>query len=166
MARKLVASLTRFAEDAPLEARALFGRALLAALSELGIYPGDAFLVVHPDAMDPSQCELGPFQKDSETSRSAAIDNYPRAGTQRERVLNFVHAQLERGATRDELAVALELPLATICPRVWELIAGEWLRETHERRPTREGSEGFVLVTTPKVRLALDSQVELAANSG
>lgn len=170
MTRKLLATATRFVQDAPAEARALFAKALVAALDEVGVLPGEPFLVVHPDALDPAPAKLGPFARRSSTSRAAALENYPRAGTQRERILNEVHRcehdRPFRGATRDELAVSLELPLATVCPRVWELIKGGWLRETDMHRETREGQAAVVLVETGKVPLALAAMRELDANSG
>lgn len=120
MPRKLLTAVTRFAEGATREERALFARVLIAALDSIGVKPGEEFVIAHPDVFDPAPGDLGPFARDSETSRQAAIENYPRAGTQRQRVLDEVHRRGEKGATRDELAVELKLPLATICPRVWE----------------------------------------------
>ena len=94
---------------------------------------------------DFDQLEFGPFVRDSETSRQAALDNYPRQGTQRRKVL----AALERqpsGMTREEIAVTLGLPDSSVRPRVVELIRGNWIQETPRTRRTSTGSKAAVLV--------------------
>lgn len=105
---------------------------------------------------DPSQQQLGPFARDSETSRQAAIANYPKQGTQRWRVLDYIgrrpDAGRKFGATRNEMAYALDLVESTIRPRVVELIAGGWIEESEKTRQTDTGSAAAVLVMTPKGR--------------
>jgi hypothetical protein len=98
----------------------------------------------------PHENQLGHFQRHSETSRKAAIDNYPRSGTQRWKVLTAIVGQGGVGFTRDELAAALGLAINSILPRVKELLDGEWIVETERERTTRQGSAASVLVATEK----------------
>jgi hypothetical protein len=95
---------------------------------------------------DPSANGVGPYVAGSSTSREAAWDNYPRSGTQRERILSIVYRRGD--ATRDELAATM--PDSSVDPRVLELIRGGWLYETVQTRPTRTGSQAVVLALTAK----------------
>lgn len=98
----------------------------------------------------PDTSKLGKFQKHSGTSRSAALDNYPRAGSQRLRVLALLLERPVTGATDDEIAIATHLPLNSVRPRRIELVQGGWvvckLDEHGEgiTRETRTGSEAQV----------------------
>lgn len=105
-----------------------------------------------PELADVHQLALGPFAKDSETSRHAALDNFPKQGSQRERVLLSL---LERPATRDELVIRLRLRGNTIRPRVKELIDGGWVRETGITHKTATGSDAAVLDVTDRAREAV-----------
>lgn len=108
------------------------------------------FLAVEP-LSDPSERELGPFVKDSSTSRNAALDNWPRQGTQRWRIINAM-ASAEGGMTRDDLEQKLGLSHQTCGPRVKELIEGGWAYETDRERKTVTGSAAKVLELTGKGR--------------
>lgn len=94
--------------------------------------------------------EMGGFSKDSETSRKAALDNYPRSGSQRHRVLLALASAENKGMTRDELAQKLSLPDSSVDGRCWELIRGEWAVKTGETRKTQHGSDADVLTLTQK----------------
>lgn len=98
-----------------------------------------------PTLSDPTASELGPFARDSKTSRQAALDTYPRQGSQRERILSSL---AEAPATRDELVIRLRLRGNTVRPRVRELIQGGWVVETEQTRKTATGSEASVLRIT------------------
>jgi hypothetical protein len=89
---------------------------------------------------------LGPFQRHSETSRQAAIDNYPRTGTQRRAVLEAVSEAGHEGRTREELALGLRFPLNSVLPRVVELLDAGLVVETTRTRLTSTGSRAAVLV--------------------
>lgn len=77
---------------------------------------------------DPGAKQLGKFARKSETSRQAALVNYPRSGSQREQILLAMARRIELGRTREELATELRLPDNSVRPRVRELIDGGWIR--------------------------------------
>lgn len=73
---------------------------------------------------------LGPFARDSETSRQAALANYPRQGTQRWLILRYLFDRQEEGrpgCTREELAIELGMSPDAVRPRVVELRRGGWI---------------------------------------
>ena len=92
----------------------------------------------------PSSNHLGGFQAHSGTSRSAALDNYPRSGSQRARVLNTLwRFGRQVGCTDDELFTILdELPVNAIRPRRVELVRGGWVeaRVDEDGEPIRRGT--------------------------
>lgn len=92
---------------------------------------------------------LGHFAADSETSRKAALANYPRSGSQRWRILQHI-AGTVKGATREQIAEALRLSGDTVRPRVLELLEGGWLRVTDRTERTRLGEEAEVVDVTAK----------------
>lgn len=120
--------------------------------------------------------QLGPFVSTSETSRLAALANYPKQGTQRQRIVAFLKHwhdgavlrsgalrdvaifELESGATRFELGEELGMPTNTVGPRVKELIVGGWVRESGQVRETRFGREAVVLVLTAKALEYLEAE--------
>jgi hypothetical protein len=110
---------------------------------------------------DATKDRLGKFARSSPTSRKAALDNYPRSGTQRMEVLHRVARAGSDGATRDQLVQWLGKPPNVITPRVKELVEGGWLeRKLHEDRSpavrrTRAGSDAEVLVLTFRARQEL-----------
>jgi hypothetical protein len=98
---------------------------------------------------------LGPFQRHSESSRKAASDNYPRSGSQRERILKLL---LEQPRTREELELAAQLRGSSVRPRIVELMEAGWVQELRDHnglveRATTSGSMAVVLCATPKARL-------------
>lgn len=114
---------------------------------------------------DPDERQLGGFVRSSETSRKAALDAYPRQGSQRWRILDAYYERAKtgpldggvawRGWTRHELAVALGMRESSVAARVIELVRGEWLKPLlYEGEPvtrkTNSGSDAAVLVLTEK----------------
>ncbi len=147
------------------------------ALDELGVKEGEDFAITHgrnvqqlldpdgdllgPDAEEgtdpleptPDANQLGHFSRNSETSRKAALDNYPRSGTQRAKILAALVMAEQKGhvgATRDQLSRGLGMPDSSVDARVGELIAGEFARETEQTRKTQHGSDATVVVATDK----------------
>lgn len=72
-------------------------------------------------------------------------DTTPRHLPDRERVLIYIRTMGQRGATRDEISHVLNMPLATVCGRVRELVKEQRVVETDERRQTQRGSAAVVL---------------------
>lgn len=144
-----------FPENATAEQKAVFARELIAALRAVGVQPGDEF-VVRPafeqgDLLAATANRIGPSQSHSATSKNAAIDNYPRSGSQRHRVLVAIATAGERGKTRDELEIELQLPGSSVRPRVVELESGDFITAHPEKtRTTQNGSEARVLVLTER----------------
>jgi hypothetical protein len=91
---------------------------------------------------DPADKQLGPFARQSETSRLAALQAYPKQGSQRWWILA---ALAFAPSTREELEGRTGLPANSIRPRVRELIDGGWVVVTQERRKTKAGNESEVL---------------------
>lgn len=107
----------------------------------------------------------GPYQKHSATSRAAALHNAPKSGTQRQRVLAYLVDRGDHGATRQEIAAALNMSDDSVRPRVVELIEGGWALASQTTRRTRLGEEAEVLVATLRARQEHDLKVEQARQS-
>lgn len=85
------------------------------------------------------------------TSRDAALDNLPRAGTQKARILDAISSTEDYGCLREDLERPLGLSGNTIRPRVAELIEAGLVEETERQRRTRSGSMALVLVAITNV---------------
>ena len=102
---------------------------------------------------------LGGFARDSETSRKAALENFPRSGSQRRRVLLIVVRAGHAGRTSDEIADRYEINLYSVKPRLLELRRGGWVRRTGERRTTggsKTGSDVYVPTARALEEIARD----------
>lgn len=136
---------------------------MMNALNSLGVQPGDDFILARPPYTEPDAAEglkdnkLGPFAREQDTSRKAALANYPRSGSQRERILYRIVKQALNGQTRAELET-LGLVGDAIRPRVLELIEGGWIKETEVTRKTQLGNDAVVLVATDKGMTAVVSR--------
>ena len=80
------------------------------------------------------------------TSFQGAVDNLPRSGTQRRRILDEIVHTGEYGITRDELEAGIGLNGNAVRPRVRELQEAGLIEETERTRRTRSGSQAAVLV--------------------
>lgn len=153
--------LTRFPRGARDDQKRHFAKTLIEALDRLGVEPGMEFMVapahIQEDLLEPhDEDALGPFVRESDTSRRAALDNYPRSGSQRHRVLAEIARAGDHGRTRDELTELLQLSQSSLHPRVWELKGGDFIDEDEERtRITRAGSEASVLTLSEKGKKAV-----------
>lgn len=107
---------------------------------------------------DPDEKQLGPFARESETSRKAALANYPRQGSQRWRILILLRRVEDetppgrpRGLTREEVGLRLGLTGDSVRPRVRELIEGEWIEESEDlTRRTHLGNDAALVFLTEK----------------
>jgi len=97
-------------------------------------------------APDPPARHDGPT-----TSRAAARSMRTTAPTIHERVRRYIAERGPAGATRQEVAIALDLPINTATPRVRELIQAGAIRETDRTRPTTSGCQAAVLVASEVV---------------
>lgn len=127
-------------------------REVASALDDAGVLAGEEFVIAkvekNPKIEQPGDNALGGFQGHSETSRKAALANYPKSGSQRRRILNFLIAQ--GGRTREELAERLDLPDSSVRPRIVELVEGDWVEETKITRRTKAGQQAAVVIATRK----------------
>jgi hypothetical protein len=98
-----------------------------------------------------------PYQPGSATSRAAAESARFSAAEQRARVADFYRTQAPGGATREEAAIRLGLPIQSICPRVRELIGDGTgvLVESDETRLTRAGKPAAVLYWRDAIDIGL-----------
>lgn len=155
-------------------------RALATALEAMGVSRGKQYAVITLEELnallettdgDKSIYEgnLGAFAKDSETSRNAALMNYPKRATQKGEILACFETAGEEGLTRHEAlgmmkAQGSKVELNSILPRVKELLEGDFLEATARTRATPSGAEGEVLVITTKtLQLAAEFRARSAA---
>lgn len=115
-----------------------------AAVNILGRSSGDRLYGIA--APDENSIVIG----QRETSRKAALNAYPRTGTQRARVLALLRVKGTAGMTRWEIEHAMGLSGNSIHPRVLELIAGGFAAETDRTRKTPSGNDAAVVVATEK----------------
>lgn len=155
-----LARVKRPRKDARRDEVTAYYQDMAAAMNKAGIDYGEEFVVAPIKALqgklydtgdDPAGNALGAFSGSApDTSRKAALDNYPRSGTQRAKVLAKVVSSGLRGLTRDDLSAITDMPPNVATPRVKELVEGGWLEETDRTRTTRAGSEATVLIATAK----------------
>lgn len=106
---------------------------------------------------DPTENRMGGFRQGSETSQQAAVDNFPRSGSQRFRVLMAIAAS-SKGATYAELAVLTGLgggASGSAGKRVSELRRDGWVKSSGETRDTPLGSPSQVMIMTKAGRQEL-----------
>ncbi len=104
---------------------------------------------------------LGGFARDSKTSRKAALENYPRSGSQRWRILNHIGNQGDEGRTRQEVAEDLGMAIQSATGRITELVQGGWVRADGDRtRKTPQKSDAEVLILTEKGRRERHADLE------
>ncbi len=101
-----------------------------------------------PFADAPDENRLGGFRGDGDTSLRAAIENYPRSGTQRNQILLAVMRKGQHGMTFDE--VRQEEGIYSADRRMSELVDGGWLERTERERRTQHGSMANVMIASQK----------------
>lgn len=101
---------------------------------------------------DPACNAVGGSRRDGpDTSRRAALDNYPQSGSQRWKVLMALVESEDQGATYAELAEMTGLgggASGSAGKRVSELRRDGWIEPTGRTRLTPLGSESQVMVVT------------------
>ncbi len=102
---------------------------------------------------NPVSQQLLPFASEAHLNRSDVSQqmqdqgDVPRLG---KLILDYVRSRGQFGAIRDEMAVALERPIQSVCSTVWNLINTGLLVPTKERRRTRWGRKASVVVAREK----------------
>ena len=84
-----------------------------------------------------------PYQRHSDTSKTAAGRAKPDSATLRKRVLNLLRAT-PRGLTDEEIAEALGMNPSTQRPRRIELVTALMVRDSGVTRPTKSGRAAVV----------------------
>lgn len=87
-----------------------------------------------------------PYQAHSETSRQAAQEIEPKAGTLRKAVLDYLRAKPE-GATDEQIQEVLNMPQNTERPRRRELQQSGKVCDSGRKSQTRSGRSAVVWVT-------------------
>jgi len=93
-------------------------------------------------------CPATPSTCNSETSKDAARAAAPTAAAQSAAVLAYLRGKGNIGATREEIAAALGLRLASVCARAWQLMNAKpypLIIQTTERRITQSGRSAYIL---------------------
>lgn len=87
-----------------------------------------------------------PYARDSDTSRTAAMELAPVAGELCRRVL--AHVRQTGGSTVDEIEEALQMLHQTAGARMRDLVLKGYVKDGGERRNTRSGRKAVVWVVT------------------
>lgn len=87
-----------------------------------------------------------PYVASSPTSRAAADEAVPTAGTERRRVWDFFESRGDYGATDEEAQEALGMNPSTERPRRVELVQRKLIEDSGRRRETRAGRKAVVWV--------------------
>jgi len=91
--------------------------------------------------------DIGAFHRNApDTERAAAIAVYPRTGTQRRRVYDYLAQVGSRGATDWELADALNISRTGVGARRNELMRDGYVKDSGMRRPGPYKFKGIVWV--------------------
>jgi len=108
---------------------------------------------VTPNPPRPNQGELFPDPRQplparnwTGTSRAAAHAIREHAPTLRARVLEFITAQGERGATNEEIVDGIGTLLQSVCARCNELWEAKQIRDSGRTRLTRSGRAAKIWV--------------------
>jgi hypothetical protein len=85
-------------------------------------------------------------QNGRQTKRLAYADSLPRLAPTKQRILAFVLSRGDTGATRDEIADRLGIPIQSVCGPVKSQREAGRQKETPKRRPTRWAKHAAVLI--------------------
>ena len=102
-------------------------------------------------AYSPYRGSMPPFQKSSATSKKAALSVEGKHLAIRERIWAWVRERALEGATREEIALGMDIRIQTVCGAVAKLIDIGRLRETTETRlTTAKRAAQVVIVIAPE----------------
>jgi hypothetical protein len=101
---------------------------------------------------DPDEQTIGKFHGPAagapETERLSALGQWPKTGTDRRRVLDFIGGRGDHGSTDEEASIEIPMRLYTAAPRRNELVNGGWVEDSGRRRNTTTGTSATVWVLT------------------
>lgn len=95
-------------------------------------------------------------QQHSETSIQAAVEIEPKAGTLRALVLGYIRECGNRGATDEEIQIALRMNPSTQRPRRVELLEVGLIRDSGTQRKTASNRSAVVWTATRKEKAQLE----------
>lgn len=104
-----------------------------------------------PDVNAPGQAHA-PWRGAPETERQAAALQSVKSGTDRRKVLDYLWACGDDGATDEEIALALTMRHYTAAPRRTELRDAGWVEDSGRRRATTTGTAAAVWILTERGR--------------
>lgn len=87
-------------------------------------------------------------QHAKQTRAIAAASAIEKAPSRRDRIESFIRSRGPHGATRHEIAAAMDWPLSGVCSPVLAMLRDGRLIETGERRLTQYGSMAAVIVVS------------------
>lgn len=130
------------------------------ALDQLRVEDGADFTIAAANGDLPTHPRAR--STDPSTAHRAWLENLPRAGSQRDRILRalalvarrgggILTASLRSGLTAGRVAEVTGLPLNSVSTRCSELKAGGWI-EVADTARTAQGARAEVYVLTPKGR--------------
>ena len=93
---------------------------------------------------------LPAHQRKSETSRAAAESMRPHVSRLNLQVYEWLRARGAYGATREEISVALDMLIQSVCGRVNELVRKGYVTQSNEKRETSTGRQAFVMVAVER----------------
>ena len=129
---------------------------LTRTLDDLGVPTGKSFYIVPASELEHSLNANAPGaarNSDPSTAKSAAVNIFPRSGSQRRRIFEAI-ASSPAGLTAEQAADQTGIDFArSAAPRCAELKRGGWV-ETHGTREGSLGAEQDVLVLTEKGQAA------------
>ncbi|MDV6030380.1 MAG: hypothetical protein F9B45_09790 [Phycisphaera sp. RhM] len=97
-----------------------------------------------PPATQPDLLDHGQHAKATRAAASAAA--MPKAPSRQEQVLTFLRSRGPTGATRHEIADAMNWPLSSVCGPALAILRDGLAVENGERRQTQFGSQAAVII--------------------
>lgn len=89
-----------------------------------------------------------PYQRNSSTSKAAALRAEPLASTKRGELLAFLRGREAKGATDEEMQCLVPMNPNTQRPRRVELVQGAWIVNSGRTRKTLGGDDAVVWVAS------------------
>lgn len=98
------------------------------------------------DRPDPDRNKTTTGKTHPQTSHDAAALAYPRSGTQRRKVLDFIEARGPGGCTDEQIRIGLMIPFGSALARRNELVTDGWVTDSGRKMKTQAGGMAIVWV--------------------